>query len=560
MARGWRNPYLLLALLVGGVCLPFINQPFHIDDRIYVEVADNILDRPLYPYDYPAVFEGFEAPDAASHSHLPLTSYYLAAIEALTGSQKEWVFHLAFLIFPILAAWGMYDLARRFVRFPLAAAALLVLSPVFLVLSHTLMTDVPFLALWILAFSRFFPVMDGSARKSDWVILTASVVGAAFISVTAIIPVFLFAITAVVSGRPAHPVSRRLLSVLLGLPFVLWFLWFLLAYLHYRRFVLVNTVLHMNQRAAFDWGLLGVKALSFVLNVGALFLLPLVAWIAFAWGWRLRIALAVFFAAFVPFYTWVSGWVWPQTLLFAVFLSTGLLIVGSLIASARAGAFDVPGWWAVLLWFAAVLAACLILYYSGSARYTLPALPVVVLLTLRQLECRIKEEYFLRNLVCLGVVLTAAYSLWISAGDYRFAGVYRQVAPELVAKYARPGRVVWITGEWGFRYYMNQAGARTLLQTSTGPQADDIIIKPYVAMPWVTLYDPGEYTDLLEQRCAKIHSRVRILDFDSHAGFYSTGWGMLPYSLKRSERWEWFNVFRVRKPYQGEIPKQARPW
>jgi len=297
-----------------------------------------------------------------------------------------------------------------------------------------------------------------------------------------------------------------------------------------------------------------------VLNVGALFLLPLVAWIAFAWGWRLRIALAVFFAAFVPFYTWVSGWVWPQTLLFAVFLSTGLLIVGSLIASARAGAFDVPGWWAVLLWFAAVLAACLILYYSGSARYTLPALPVVVLLTLRQLECRIKEEYFLRNLVCLGVVLTAAYSLWISAGDYRFAGVYRQVAPELVAKYARPGRVVWITGEWGFRYYMNRAGARTLLQTSTGPQADDIIIKPYVAMPWVTLYDPGEYTDLLEQRCAKIHSRVRILDFDSHAGFYSTGWGMLPYSLKRSERWEWFNVFRVRKPYQGEIPKQARPW
>jgi len=560
MARGWRNPYLLLALLVGGVCLPFVNQPFHIDDRIYLEVADNILDKPFYPYDYPAVYEGFEAPDAASHSHLPLTSYYLAAIKALTGTDHEWVFHLAFLIFPILAAWGMYDLAGRFVRFPLAAAALLVVSPVFLVLSHTLMTEVPLLSLWIVAFSRFFRVMDGSARKSDWMILTATVIAAAFISVTAIIPVFLFAFAAVVSGRPERPESRRLLSLLLGLPFVVWFLWFLLAYHHYRRFVLVNTFLHMNQRAAFDWGLFGVKALSFVLNLGALFLLPLLVWIAFAWGFRLRVALSVFFMAFVPFYTWVSGWFWPQTLLFAVFLSTGLLIVGALIASVRIKTLDAPGWWVLLLWFGAVLAACLVLYYSGSARYTLGVLPVIVLITLRHLEHRIKEEYFLRNLLCLGVLLTGAYSLWISVADYRFAQVYSEVASELSAKYARPGRVIWITGEWGFRYYMNRAGARTLLQTTTGPEADDIIIKPYVAMPWVTLYDTGEYTELVEQRYAKTESRVRLLDFASHAGFYSTGWGLLPFSVKRDESWEWFNVFRVKKPYQGQIPKQTRPW
>ncbi|RPJ87407.1 MAG: hypothetical protein EHM18_01295 [Acidobacteria bacterium] len=560
MARGWRNPYLLLALLVSGVCLPFINQPFHIDDRIYLEVADNILEKPLYPYDYPAVYEGFEAPDAASHSHLPLTSYYLAAVKAVTGSEQAWVFHLAFLIFPILAGWGMYDLARHFVRFPLAAAALLILSPVFLVLSHTLMTDVSMLALWIVAFSRFFGVMDGSARKIDWVILAASVLGAAFISVTAIIPVFLFAFAAVVSGRPERRQSRRLLSLLLGLPFVVWFLWFVLAYFHYHRFVLVNTFLHMNQRAAFDWVLFAVKALSFGLNLGALFLFPLLAWIALAWGFRLRIALVVFFAAFVPFYTWVSGWTWPHTLLFTVFLSTGVLIFGSMITSIREKAFADPGWKVLLLWFAAVLTACLVLYYSGSARYTLPALPVVVLLAVRQLERRIEEQYFLRNLLCLGVLLTGAYSLWISLADYRFAQVYPQVASELTAKYARPGRVIWITGEWGFRYYMNRAGARTLLQTRTGPEANDIIIKPYIAMPWVTLYDSGEYTELVEQRYAPSDSRVRLLDFGSHAGFYSTGWGLLPYSLKKDERWEWFNVFRVKKPYQGEIPKQTRPW
>jgi len=560
MARGWRNPYVLLALLVGVVCLPFINQPFHIDDRIYLEVADNILEKPLYPYDYPAVYEGFEAPDAASHSHLPLTSYYLALVKLLTRSEKEWIFHLAFLIFPILAAWGMYDLAQRFVRFPFAAAVLLVVSPVFLVLSHTLMTDVPLLSLWILAFSRFFRISDGSLRTADWVTLAVGIFGAAFVSVTTIIPVFLFAFAAVASGRPEKPASRRLLAILLGTPFVIWFLWFLLAYIHYRRFVLVNTFLHMNQRAAFDWGLFGVKALSFVLNLGALFLLPLLAWVALAWGFRLRLALGVFFATFVPFYAWISGWSWLQTLLFALFLSTGLLIVGSVIGSIGRKAFDNQNWWIMLLWFAAVVCACLLLYYSGSARYTLPAVPVVVLLAIRQMERRIKEEYLLRNLLCMAVLLTGAYSLWISFGDYRFAAVYRQAAAELTTKYSRPDRVIWITGEWGFRYYMNQAGARTLLQTRTGPQAGDIIIKPFIAMPWVTLYDSGEYTDLLEQRYAQNDSSVRLLDFASRAGFYSTGWGLLPFSLKNGDRWEWFNVFQVKKAYNGQIPKQARPW
>jgi len=35
---------------------------------------------------------------------------------------------------------------------------------------------------------------------------------------------------------------------------------------------------------------------------------------------------------------------------------------------------------------------------------------------------------------------------------------------------------------------------------------------------------------------------------------------LLPFSVKRDESWEWFNVFRVKKPYQGQIPKQTRPW
>ena len=47
-----------LLLLVFSSSLPFIHQAFHIDDRIYLEISENILKNPLFPYDYSPIFEG----------------------------------------------------------------------------------------------------------------------------------------------------------------------------------------------------------------------------------------------------------------------------------------------------------------------------------------------------------------------------------------------------------------------------------------------------------------------------------------------------------------------
>ena len=85
-------------------------------------------------------------------------------------------------------------------------------------------------------------------------------------------------------------------------------------------------------------------------------------------------------------------------------------------------------------------------------------------------------------------------------------------------------------------------------------------MKPYLATPWVTLFDSDEYLDLLEQRKAEVDSPIRILDFTSHAGFYSSGWGILPFSPSSGEPWEWFNVFRVKKAYTGPIPEPETHW
>lgn len=561
-----KHPVLVLTLLVGATYLPFLNQAIHIDDRIYLETADNILRKPLFPYDYPPIFEGYQAPDAASHSHLPLVSYYLALIKLATGSSQEWVLHLGFMIFPLLAAWAMYDVARRFVRWPLAAASLMVVSPAFMTLSHTLMADVPLLSLWLVAISGFLSVLDAPERKRGWLVLAAGLIGAALMSITTVIIIGLFVIGMVYSRQPSGAGARIRLLLLLAAPFAIWALWFLTAYLHYGRFVLILTVLHMSHRQTLDWWLVGAKGLSLLLNIGALFFMPIVAWLGFSGRFGTRVALLVLGLAWIPFVVWVVGWNWVQVLLFTVFLATGSLVLFGLVwpppEGSRPGSESPKQFPSGLLtlWFAAFLLACLFMYYSGSARYALPALPPLITLWVVWMQRRFADEGLLRKLIITSVVVTGAYSYWVSYGDYRFAGLYREAAKPLVAEYRTPGRTVWVAGEWGFRYYMNQAGAKTILKTTTTARPGDIIIKPYVAMPWVTAYDPREYSEFVEQREMRVDSRLRILDFESKAGFYSTGWGLLPYSIGDGGRWEWFNVYRVKKEYTGPPPAENRPY
>ena len=553
-------PAVILILIVGATHLPFLSQAFHIDDRIYLEVADNALSKPFFPYDYLLVFEGVEASDASSHSHLPLTSYYLALVMAVTGSPSEWVYHMSFLIFPILAGLGFYDLARRYTRFPLAAACLLLLAPAFLVLSHTLMSDVPFWAFWILTLSRFLRIRDGGASRLDWVVCALSLVAASFVSLLTVGLILLMG-AHLLRDRNSSRVSWHW-ALILALPLLVWFLWYFRAYLHYDRFVLASTALHMAKRAAFSWDGLAQRILSFILNLGGTFLFPLSLWWAFLGRISLRVFIWIFLLSFVPFYLWWEQWSWTHISFFSILFSSGLSVLWRFSREAinPLSTENRASWILLSLWFWGALAIGLILYYSGSVRYAALALPPAVLFWIANLERRFQNEYLTRNLVWLAVGLTAAYSLTIAHADYQFANVYRQTSQDIARRYAQTGRTIWYTGEWGFRYYMDASGARILRRIGNEPKPGDIIVKPYLATPWVTLFDSDEYLDLLEQREAQMDSPIRILDFASHAGFYSSGWGILPFSPSSGEPWEWFNIFQVKKAYAGPIPEPETHW
>jgi hypothetical protein len=72
------------------------------------------------------------------------------------------------------------------------------------------------------------------------------------------------------------------------------------------------------------------------------------------------------------------------------------------------------------------------------------------------------------------------------------------------------------------------------------------------------LVDGDRYSRLLEQVKVEEPFPLRILDFSSHAGFYSTAWGLLPYSISTGRPWEWFNVFEITKAYDGPAPEQPK--
>ena len=580
----WFSRLALIALVL-AVHLPFLDQAYHIDDRIYLDVARNIYEKPLYPYDFDALYEGFVAPDAASHSHLPFTSYYLALVQLAGGQESEWVAHLAFLIFPLLAALAFYELARMLLSFPFAAAALLVSSTAFLTLSHTLMPDVPLLAFWILALASWRHFLVHPTRRLSWVLCLGAVLVASFMSLLTLGLLLLLTADWLLHKGARPWTDERLLRIGLVLltPFLLWTLWYLRAYLHYDRLVLVNTFLHMEQRDPFSLAAIAEKLMSFGLHLGGTFVFPLAGWLAFTGRTSRKIYIGVFFLAFIPAYVQHPEWPWIQAFLFAIFATTGLLTVVKVAQGSRrlflawlspGGASEEIFWGGpathrgqdsvamlgvLFLWFWGILLACSLVFYSGSVRYAVLALPPFLLLFQFAVETG-RGRMGARVALLVSLVLTVSYSLLVATADHRFAESYREECTRLVREFESQNRRIWYTGEWGFRFYMDQLGARALTQTGTDPEAGDIIVKPYIALPWITLYDSEEFVLLLEQRHLEAGSPLRILDFHSSAGFYSTAWGILPISFTGEKRWEWLNVFQVKKKFDGPIPEIKRPW
>ncbi len=89
------------------------------------------------------------------HSHPPLNAWFLGLLLAIFGGIREIPFHLAYILFSLIAAVAMWALARRFSPHPFWATLLFIATPAFVINGTSLESDLPFLAFWMAAVALF---------------------------------------------------------------------------------------------------------------------------------------------------------------------------------------------------------------------------------------------------------------------------------------------------------------------------------------------------------------------------------------------------------------------
>ena len=122
--------------------------------------------------------------------------------------------------------------------------------------------------------------------------------------------------------------------------------------------------------------------------------------------------------------------------------------------------------------------------------------PPLVLVFMREVEAAWSRHTRWRNgFIALTLLLTLAGGLAAAIADYRFAAIYPHLADDLKDKYGGAGKV-WIRGEFGFRYYLEQAGFSILNDKSDVKPGDIVMYSDFASSVIVAPWPKGNYKEL----------------------------------------------------------------
>jgi hypothetical protein len=563
----------ILVLTVAACAIPFIGQPFHMDDGFYMDMARNAQQHPFFPNDTPYMFQGIFWSDLGSHSHGPLVTYFLAAILHFFGEGpgKEWIYHLFALIFPVTAVLSFYWICALFVERPLWPAMLLACSPLFLVTQHTLMTDVPMLAFWLAAIC-FFLWAVRLRRTALYGLSTVFQAAAVFTSFQSLALLPLLGFYQLRKGRGRRGwISLAIAPVAVSI-------WYLMNCIHYGRPLWEKTLGYMQTRSPLSLDVLWIKLVSIFEYQGWLAIFPFFILCVLARGlkWRalsLAVLGAVYLVQFsVPHYGWIEKAIFVMGWVAGLFAVLEMVRVGWRAFSSRAP--SIPGdrvdTQFLALWYFGFFTYCFIFLTEGSARYILPMIPPFILCFFRVLEkSEISEYRFPKRvlnsamLASGGLVFSLTWGLMLSRADLEFSKIYPRVAAEF-------GRIAgnansYSSGEWGFRYYLGRIGAQPFPADSSLVRGGSFIAVPKLAQPNDIPADMRSMLLPVQTMSYKPETFVRVLDRQTSAGFWSSGWGLIPFSFSRQplEQVEIFQVhFMVEQLPWAQVDSASgiNPW
>ncbi len=537
---------IILTLLV---LLPFLNKAIHIDDTVRLYHARQILKSPLRPMDFHLNWYGLPQKVWEYESNPALIFYYLALIVSLFGEKEIWL-HLSFLIFPVIAAVSMYYLGRRFTSSPLIAVLLLISTPAFIVMATDLMSDVPFLAISLSGVAAYIYGSDKNSRLL--ILLSGILVGLA--SLTKYVGLALVPLLMVYSLSRKRHFSETV--PLICLTFGIFGMWCL-------QNLIYHGELHIFEAGKYlylDRASLAGKTVGMLSYIGGATIFPLLLVCPLGWTKKnLWILIAVFPIMFgwyklVP----LAGYAVFKLLCLGIFLlvasifclwilGLSLRLITNLISRRRSShpVLSLDATLAdelfLLLWFWGIFYFNIITEFAA-VRFVLILIPPLILLLMRLG----KKKALPQKVFSIGIVLTLLLGLSVSYGDYRYANCYRNFAQEKAASFKEEGKEIWFRGHWGFQYYMEKEGFE-YLAIDRMPTQGDLIIMPSIVHHEPLSKEIDEGIRLIDTVTYQTSFPIRTMHQRNKAGFYSHGYGFLPYAFSK-DYLEEFKIYR----YEGQ--------
>ena len=131
----------------------------------------------------------------------------------------------------------------------------------------------------------------------------------------------------------------------------------------------------------------------------------------------------------------------------------------------------------------------------------------------------------------------------VAHADAQLAESARSAATEIAAKAAASSASLKFEGHWGFQYYMEQQGAIALDSKNLRLSPRDVIVVPLGNSYLFPL--PGQIVEPWFAHDVPWSSWISTMDGTLGAGYYSDGWGPLPFVLGQVPP-DKYLVYRVR--------------
>lgn len=535
------------ALLPVVLLLPFINKAYHIDDTVYLLIAEQILAHPLDFYGFEMNWTGQSEWVYAFNQNPPGLSYYLAVVALIFG-WSEPVMHVAMLVPASLAALGIYRLAERLCGRPLLATAIAVLTPGFLVSSSNVMCEPLMLACYVWAMVCWVRGLDSGKKGQLFasVVLIGAGVLVKFIAVT-VLP--LLVVYTIVRERK---VSSNLLWFFV--PCLMLAAYDLVAYIQYDKSFIREIVLYSTYHTSHASH--GTRMQSVIVPLsfmGGCYLSALL-FLPFTKGHRIGLSvLSVFCVLAVTMFS-MGGF----DDAYAMYNDDGIRLGFAF----QVVLFATGGIYIFILAFSdlwrernaeslmLLLLVGGIFVFSGfvnwvvNARSLLPMVPAVGILVARRIDASGGLQ-FGRVGVALPLGVAGVLSLLVTLGDYRFAGTAREFAEQVDVPASEVSGTVWYDGHLGFQYYMHRSGYTPMdFSEVTGELGDpgffeaaNVVLEPIEPSDAILVWDQRRLTNKIPEERVKsfeaysINSAtwISIFDDDTGAGFYGLPYASLPY-------------------------------